>query len=258
MSAVAAVEQVEHSAAAPPALSVGEVSHSFAGRPVLNEVGFSVPAGSFTLLLGLNGAGKTTLFSLITRLYHSASGTIRVFGHDLRREPLAALACIGTVFQQMTLDLDLTVEQNLFYHASLHGMARRDAAPRIAEELERAGLAERRRDKVRQLSGGQRRRVELVRALIHDPGLLLLDEPTVGLDVQSRRFLLDHVRRLCTEKAVGVLWATHLVDEAAMDCRVVLLRRGRVVSAGTAAELVRHAGMRDLAPTLDRLLREEQ
>jgi ABC-2 type transport system ATP-binding protein len=258
MSAAAALERAGQTAVAAPALSVAEVSHSFAGTPVLNEVSFSVPTGSFTLLLGLNGAGKTTLFSLIMRLYHSASGTIRVFGYDLRREPLAALACIGTVFQQMTLDLDLTVEQNLFYHASLHGMARRDAAPRIAVELERAGLAERRRDKVRQLSGGQRRRVELVRALIHEPGLLLLDEPTVGLDVQSRRFLLDHVRRLCAEKGVGVLWATHLVDEAAMDCQVVVLQRGRVVKAVAAAELLRQAGARDLAPALDCLLREEQ
>ena len=153
-----------------PALSVEGIGHSFGGRRVLDDVSFTVPAGSFTVLLGLNGAGKTTLFSLITRLYHGTSGTIRVLGHDMRREPLAALAQIGVVFQQPTLELDLSVEQNLFYHASLHGLSRAATAPRIAEELVRAGLLERRRDKVRQLSGGQRRRVELARALTHDPG----------------------------------------------------------------------------------------
>ncbi len=258
--AIAAAPPRETAAALPgaapiPALSVAGVGHAFAGREVLSDVSFSVAPGGFTLLLGLNGAGKTTLFSLIARLYYSASGTIRVFGHDIRQEPLAALASLGVVFQQMTLDLDLSVEQNLFYHAALHGLSRRAAAPRIEEELERAGLADRRHDKIRQLSGGQRRRVELARALVHRPRLLLLDEPTVGLDVQSR-LLLDHVRALCAERNTGVLWATHLVDEATADCRIVLLRRGRVVTAAPAAQVAGAAGNLGLAAALERLLRE--
>ena len=258
MSAVEAarVQVSAAEAASVPALSVQGVSHAFGSRKVLDEVSFSVAPGEFTLLLGLNGAGKTTLFSLITRLYYSSSGQVGVYGHDIRREPLKALALIGVVFQQPTLDLDLTVEQNLYYHASLHGMSRRAARPRIDEELARADLADRRRDKVRQLSGGQRRRVELVRSLVHEPRLLLLDEPTVGLDVQSRRFLIEHVRGLCAERRVGVLWATHLVDEASPDCRIVLLRRGRVVTAAPAAELLREAGNLDLPALLDRMLRE--
>jgi len=258
MSAVKAASVYAPGTEAAPvaALSVEAVSHAFGSRQVLEDVSFSVPPGEFTLLLGLNGAGKTTLFSLITRLYNSASGTIGVYGHDIRREPLKALALIGVVFQQPTLDLDLTVEQNLFYHASLHGMSRRNARPRIEEELARADLADRRRDKVRQLSGGQRRRVELVRALVHEPRLLLLDEPTVGLDVQSRRFLIEHVRGLCADRGVGVLWATHLVDEASLDSRIVLLRQGRVATAAPATELVREAGNRDLAAVLDAMLRE--
>jgi ABC-2 type transport system ATP-binding protein len=149
----AAEEPATAPARVPAALTVEGVSHAFGDRPVLRDVSLSVPPGGFAILLGLNGAGKTTLFSLITRLYYGASGRISVWGHDLHAEPLAALACIGIVFQQMTLDLDLTVEQNLVYHAALHGMERRAAAPRIAEELERAGLIERRRDKVRHLSG---------------------------------------------------------------------------------------------------------
>lgn len=239
-----------------PALAVEGVSHAFGSRQVLADVTFSVPPGAFTLLLGLNGAGKTTLFSLITRLYYSANGRISIYGHDIRRESLPALALVGVVFQQPTLDLDLSVEQNLFYHASLHGMSRRAARPRIKEELERASLADRRGDKVRQLSGGLRRRVELVRALLHNPQLLLLDEPTVGLDVQSRRFLIEHVRGLCAERGTGVLWATHLVDEASPDCRIVLLRRGRIVTASPAAELIGQAENRDLAALLDGMLRE--
>ena len=149
------------------ALAVTGLSHSFGTAKVLDQVGFALQPGDFTELLGLNGAGKTTLFALVTRLYHSGTGSIAVFGHDVQHRAAAALAAMGVVFQQPTLDLDLTVEQNLFYHASLHGMSRAQAAPRIEAELNRIGLLERRRDRVRQLSGGQRRRIELARALIH-------------------------------------------------------------------------------------------
>ncbi|MBC7801819.1 MAG: ATP-binding cassette domain-containing protein, partial [Gemmatimonadaceae bacterium] len=177
-------------------------------------MGFTIQPGDFTVLLGQNGAGKTTLFALITRLYHASHGRIAVFGTPFRDNAAAALARMGVVFQQSTLDLDLTVEQNLAYHAALHGMAGAVAAPRIRDELTRVGLADRARDRVRLLSGGQKRRVELARALLHGPALLLLDEPTAGLDMESRGFLLDHVRRLCREQGLAVLWATHLIDEA--------------------------------------------
>lgn len=240
-----------------PALEVAGISHSFGKRRVLNDVSFAVHRSDFTVLLGLNGAGKTTLFALITRLYHSRHGRIAVFGHDIQRDPLAALARMGVVFQQPTIDLDLTVEQNLFYHASLHGMSRRIAAPRIADELERVGLTSRRRDKVRQLSGGQRRRVELARALVHDPAMLLLDEPTVGLDIESRRFLLEHVRMLCRTRGLAVLWATHLIDEAADDSRVIVLHRGSVLAQGVVRDVVAANGQANLRDTFDRLVKAD-
>jgi ABC-2 type transport system ATP-binding protein len=243
---------------APPALRVEGLSHAFGERQVLGDVSFSVAPGDFTVLLGLNGAGKTTLFALITRLYYSGQGAIAVYGHDIRREPLAALARIGVVFQQPTLDLDLSVEQNLFYHSSLHGLRHTRAADRIAEELDRTGLAERRRDKVRELSGGLRRRVELARALVHEPQLLLLDEPTVGLDIASRQFLLDHVHHLCRDRGLGVLWATHLIDEAGADDQVVVLHRGRVLASGTTAEVIGRVGGDDLKGAFDRLTRAER
>jgi ABC-2 type transport system ATP-binding protein len=224
------------------ALAVRGLSHAFGKRQVLSEVGFSIRPGEFTVLLGLNGAGKTTLFSLITRLYDHRSGAIQVFGKSVRNESTAALERMGVVFQQLTLDLDLTVEQNLYYHASLQGLSRRAAAERIAIELERVGLSERRKEKVRQLSGGQRRRVEIARALLHRPSLLLLDEPTVGLDIASRRFLLDHVRKLCREDGLAVLWATHLIDEVGEGARVIVLHEGRVLAAGTLSEVLAATG----------------
>ncbi len=229
-------------AAVTPALDVAAVSHSFGSVKALDEATFSVAAGSFTLLLGQNGAGKTTLFSLITRLYNNRSGAIRVYGFDVRRQPSEALARIGAVFQQRCLDLDLTVAQNLHYHAALHGIGRRAAAARIAAELARQGLAERANSKVRQLSGGQMRRVELAQALLHEPRLLLLDEPTVGLDIGSRQGLVDHVRHLCRESNIGVLWATHLIDEVGDDDRVVILHQGRVLAHGPVETVNRAAG----------------
>jgi ABC-2 type transport system ATP-binding protein len=236
------------------ALAVRNISHSFGTRKVLDDVSFTISAGDFTVLLGLNGAGKTTLFALATGLYHSRDGSIAVYGADLRTKYLKALAKIGAVFQQSTLDLDLTVEQNMFYHAALHGIAKSVAGPRITAELERIGLAERRRDHARQLSGGQRRRVELARALIHNPSLLLLDEPTVGLDIESRQFLLDHVRKLCVERGMAVLWATHLIDEADQNSKVVVLHKGKILANGSATDVISTSGEASLRGAFDRLV----
>jgi len=154
-------------AAAPaniPALAIEGLSHSFGARKALDGAAFAIGAGSFTVLLGPNGAGKTTLFSLVTRLYNNRVGSIRVFGFEVRDQPSEALARIGAIFQQRTLDLDLTVADNLRYHAALQGMSRRDASSASKPELGRAGLLDRLKDKVRSLSGGQMRRVEIAGA----------------------------------------------------------------------------------------------
>jgi ABC-2 type transport system ATP-binding protein len=230
----------------PDALDVVGVTHAFGARKALDDVSMNAPAGSFTALLGLNGAGKTTLFSLITRLYDNRSGAITVLGHDVRREPAKALSRLGVVFQARTLDLELTVLQNLLYHAALHGIGRGEAKRRGLAVLERVGLAARAKDKVRALSGGQMRRVEIARALLHGPSLLLLDEPTVGLDIGSRRSLIAEVRRLIEEDGIGVLWATHLVDEIEAADRVVVLHRGKVLARGTIAELRQRTGVQDV------------
>jgi ABC-2 type transport system ATP-binding protein len=229
-------------AAEVPALSVEHVSHSFGKVKALDDVSFTILPGSFTVLLGPNGAGKTTLFSLVTRLYNTRSGSIRVYGFEVRRQPLKALARIGAVFQQRSLEMDLSVSQNLHYHAALHGIARGEATRRIATELERQGLSDRVDSKIRQLSGGQIRRVELAQALLHQPRLLLLDEPTVGLDIASRQGLIDHVRHLCAADSIGVLWATHLIDEIGAEDQVVILHKGRIMAQGDVGAVTRDTG----------------
>jgi ABC-2 type transport system ATP-binding protein len=220
------------------ALLVRGVSHRFGSVLALDDVSLAVPRGGFVVLLGPNGAGKSTLFALITRLYDNVTGEIRILGHDVRRQPAAALQQLGVVFQSRSLDADLTALQNLAYHAALHGIGRGPAQRRALDALAKVGMADRATAKVRTLSGGQARRVEIARALLHDPACLLLDEATVGLDVASRESVLGIVRGLVKEKGVGVLWATHLVDEVAGDDRVVLLHKGRVRFAGLVPDLL--------------------
>jgi ABC-2 type transport system ATP-binding protein len=228
---------------AAPALEVEGLSYAYT-RAVraLDGVTFDVPAGRFAALLGPNGAGKTTLMALVTRLFSAAEGRIAVCGRDIGREPRAALAAMGVVFQRLTLDLELGVEQNLRYAASLQGIPPRVARERIAEAARRLGLEDRMRARVRTLSGGYRRRVELARALLHKPRLLVLDEPTVGLDIDSRRAIVEHVHGLCREEGLAVLWATHLIDEIWPGDRVVVLHRGRVRAAGSVEEVAASAG----------------
>jgi ABC-2 type transport system ATP-binding protein len=244
---------VGHDAAATPALSISAVSHSYGARRALIDVDFTVAPASFTALLGLNGAGKSTLFSLVTRLFAIQAGGIRIFGHDIGQSPGEALRLMGVVFQPRTLDLDLSVMQNLLYHAALHGIGRRDARLRSEEVLSRIGLADRAGSKVRDLSGGQMRRLEIARALLHRPRLLLLDEATVGLDVKARADILGHVRHLITEQGIGVLWATHLFDEIIPSDNLVILHQGRVLARGEVARVLEEAGARDVNSAFMRL-----
>ena len=217
-------------------LEARAVRKAYGARPALKGVDLAVHVGEFVALLGPNGAGKSTLFQLLTGLFDADAGELRVCGEDMRRTPVRALGRIGVVFQQMTLDLDLSVEANLVFHARLHGIGGAESRARIADVLARVGLAERRADRVRELSGGNRRKVELARALLHRPAVLLMDEATVGLVPASRRHLLDEVLAL-RAAGVGVLWATHLVDEAEAADRVLVLHRGELLAAGPPAGL---------------------
>jgi ABC-2 type transport system ATP-binding protein len=236
-----------------PALEVERVSHRYGARIALQDVSLTVRRSSFTVLLGLNGAGKSTLFSLITRLYAIRSGQIRIFGHDVASEPGAALSKLGVVFQSRALDIDISVRQNLMYHAALHGIAKRRAGELIAQVLDRVAMTDRGHDRVGNLSIGQMRRIEIARALLHQPRLLLLDEPTVGLDIKARADILDHVRRLSTVEGIGVLWATHLIDEAVAGDDVVVLHKGKILADGAIGEVVGNCGGADLRDAFSRL-----
>lgn len=213
----------------------------------MQSLTFGLERGSFVALLGPNGAGKSTLFQVLTGLFAADEGDVEVAGLSLRREPRRALAHIGVVFQQQSLDLDLSVARNLQFQADLQGLPRALAAERIAQDAARFGLGNDMARPVRELSGGNRRKVELVRALLHRPDLLLMDEATVGLDPKSRRDLLDSLHDEVRQRGVTVLWATHLVPEAEGADRVLVLHRGQLLADGTPAEVTRALG----GPTLE-------
>lgn len=224
------------------ALSIENLSFSYNSKKALDDVNFKIRSGECTLLLGPNGAGKSTLFSLITRLYDTRDGHIELCGFDIKQQTRKALAKLGVVFQQTTLDMDLTVMQNLRYHTALHGMGRKLAMQRIQAELERLSMYDRRFEKIRRLNGGHRRRVEIARALLHKPSLLLLDEPTVGLDMPSRFAIVEYVHRLVADEKLAVLWASHLIDEVYPDDHVIVLHKGKIKANGTVDDVLAMTG----------------
>ncbi len=236
------------------ALQIKNVSHNFGSFKALDNVSLDINSGDFTVLLGLNGAGKTTLYSLITRLYNNNSGTIKIYGFDVRENSVNALKNIGVVFQQPTLDLDLSVKENLQYHSALHGISSSEANKRIDKEISRIKLDERVKSKVRALSGGQRRRIEIARSLLHKPKLLLLDEPTVGLDIGSRQMILKHVKNLCKKNNMAVLWATHLIDEIDKGEKVIVIDKGKVVESGAVSRIVKKTKTKNIREAFNKLV----
>jgi len=226
-------------------LTVRDLRFSYGAKEALKGVSFALPMGRFCALLGPNGAGKSTLVALLTRLLVAPESQITIAGHDLRHAPGKALGALGVVFQQPTLDLDLTVRQNLAYFAALHGVPRREVPARVARVLERLGMAERAGEKVRALNGGHRRRTELARALLHDPKVLLLDEPTVGLDAAARASIVAHVHDLAAQEGICVLWATHLTDEVRDSDHLLVLHQGEILADGRCGEIRGDAGLSD-------------
>lgn len=222
-------------------LSAQELHKSYAGKPALQGVSLNLHAGEIVALLGPNGAGKSTLLQLLTGLFSPDQGQIHVLGYDMRLHASRALAGLGVVFQQSALDLDLSVEANLLFHTDLHGLARSLARQRIAGELELADMSAQAKAMVRSLSGGTRRKVELVRALLHRPRVLLMDEATAGLDMASRQQLLAAVRLLARDQGVAVLWATHLAEEVKVADRLILLDKGTVRFSGSTGDFMKNA-----------------
>ena len=225
-----------------PALDVRGLSKSYGRIKALDDISFAAERGAVTALLGLNGAGKTTLFQILTGLFVADSGTVRVLDNDFAANPTAALASMGLVFQQQVLDLDLTVMHNLAFYAGLHGLRGTAAKNAIARCLLQLGLGELGARKVRELSGGTRRKLEIARALLTSPDILLLDEPSSGLDTGSRRALVADLFTLARERNLAVLWATHLVQEIEEAAKVIVLHRGRITAAGSPSDLIARSG----------------
>jgi ABC-2 type transport system ATP-binding protein len=218
-------------------LSVKNSGKKYGAKWALQDVSFKLKAGQFCALLGPNGAGKSTLFQLLTGLFVPDEGKIFIDQIDLHKQPAKALARIGVVFQQQALDLDLSVRRNLKFHADLHGLKKSICAERVSIDCAAMGLSADLDRPVRELSGGTRRKVELVRALLHRPGLLLMDEATVGLDPKSRKDILSAVFQDVRQRDTAVLWATHWVEEAVDADKLLLLHQGKLIAEGSPAEV---------------------
>ncbi len=225
-------------------LSVKGVSKSYGKQIALDDVSLQISGGEFVVLLGPNGAGKSTLFQLLSGLFLPDEGSIHIDGQDLQHNTITALAKLGIVFQQITLDLDLSVNRNLKFHCDLYGVEQ--AKSKITDGINRFELHDVQNKTCRTLSGGNRRKVELIRSLLHHPSILLMDEATVGLDPASRESLLQEVHKLCKEQGLSVVWATHLVDEAAYVDKVIILHQGKVLQQGSPQSIIEASGQDDL------------
>lgn len=224
------------------AVQVDQLSFSYGERKALDKVDFEVSRGEIFGLLGPNGGGKTTLFRILSTLLLPESGTARIFGRDVTLEPLEVRRNIGVVFQNQSLDRRLSVEENLGYQGMLYGITGDALKKRIAAAVERTGVADRLKDKVEELSGGLRQRVELAKSLLHQPQLLLLDEPSTGVDPGVRLNFWRYLEAMRADQGSTVLLTTHLLEEADKCDRLAILDRGRLIAVGTPAELKSRIG----------------
>jgi len=220
-----------------PAVELRDLRQRYGDRVALDGVSLTVAPGEIVALLGPNGSGKSTLFKILATLLEPTEGSARIFGHDVRRDADAVRRQMGVVFQQPSIDKLLSVEENLLHHGALYGLARATLRTRVAAMLERFGLTERRGERVGRLSGGLARRVELAKALVVGAEVLLLDEPSTGLDPLARREFLAHLGELRDRDGITVLLTTHHLDEAERADRVAILDRGRLVTLGAPEEL---------------------
>lgn len=229
-----------------PVLDLRDVRKSYGKTVALKGVTFSIDRARIIGLLGPNGAGKSTLFQIAAGLFAPDSGTVSVFGLDYRKSASQILSRLGVVFQARAIDLDMTVVANLRFHASLFGLNRSAATERINEVGALLEITDMMDKPVRTLSGGNQRRVEVARAMLNRPELLLMDEPTVGLDPTTRRLLVSHLHQVREKNGTSILWATHIVEELEDADHIVLIRSGEIVGEGTPAELIARTGTTDL------------
>jgi ABC-2 type transport system ATP-binding protein len=224
------------------AITVENLTHTYGTRCALDNVNFTVARGEIFCLLGPNGSGKTTLFKILSTLMPPTSGSVNILGFNLKTETKAVRKLLGVVFQHPGLDIKLTVTENLRHHGHLYGLTGKSLKFRISELLEQFGISDRSHELVEKLSGGLQRRVEIAKAMLHSPQVLLLDEPSSGLDVGVRRQLNDYLNGLVETEDVLILLTTHLMDEAELCDRVGILDTGKLVALGTPDELKAQIG----------------
>jgi ABC-2 type transport system ATP-binding protein len=227
---------------APAVISVQDIVHRYEGRTALDGVSFDVQPAEIFGLLGPNGSGKTTLFRILSTLMKPTAGRAFVMGHDAAKEPAALRREIGVVFQAQSIDEKLTAYENLWHQGHLYGLHGAPLKKRITEILGRVGLADRSGELVETFSGGMSRRVELAKGLLHHPSVLLLDEPTTGLDPGARRDLWQYLKALRDDERVSVLVTTHLMEEAERCDRLAIFNEGKLVALGTPADLRHEIG----------------
>src|SRR6266852_5914085 len=229
-------------AATPPVISVQDVVHRYDGRTALNGVSFEVHPAELFGLLGPNGSGKTTLFRILSTLMIPSGGRAVIMGHDAAKEPNQLRRQIGVVFQAQSIDVKLTAAENLWHQGHLYGLHGAALKSRIQEMLGRVGLSDRAHEKAETFSGGMQRRLELAKGLLHHPAVLLLDEPTTGLDPGARRDLWQYLQVLRDQERVTVIVTTHLMEEAERCDRLAILNEGKLVALGAPTELKREIG----------------
>ncbi|HUB80893.1 MAG TPA: ABC transporter ATP-binding protein [Bryobacteraceae bacterium] len=218
-------------------IQVQNLTHRYGDRVALSNVSFEVKKGEIFGLLGPNGGGKSTLFRILSTMMVPTGGQAFIAGHDVVRDPAAVRRQVGVVFQTQSLDKALTVEENLRAQGHLHGLSGAVLRERMEGAMKRLGLLDRRKDLVDTLSGGLRRRVEIAKALLHRPQVLLMDEASTGLDPAARRDVSRHVENLRQGEGVTILLTTHILEEADRCDRLVLLHQGKIVSQGSPDEL---------------------
>jgi ABC-2 type transport system ATP-binding protein len=233
---------LKESPAVSPVISVCDLAHRYGNRAALNGVSFDVRPAELFGLLGPNGSGKTTLFRILSTLMVPLGGRALIIGHDAAKDPSQLRREIGVVFQSQSIDVKLTATENLRHQGHLYGLRGHELAKRINTMLERVGLADRAREKAETFSGGMQRRLELAKGLLHGPRVLLLDEPTTGLDPGARRDVWQYLRMLRDQEQVTVLVTTHLMEEAERCDRLAVLNEGKLVALGTPTELKREIG----------------
>jgi ABC-2 type transport system ATP-binding protein len=224
------------------AIEVLGLHKHFGALPAVQGVSLNVRAGEILSLLGPNGAGKSTTISMLAGLLQPDSGDALIMGHSIRREPAAAKAALGVVPQDIALYPDLSARENLEFWGKMYGLRGARLKARVDEVLAVIGLADRQRDHVGKFSGGMKRRVNIGVALLHQPQVVIMDEPTVGIDPQSRRHILDNVKEL-NRQGMTVLYTTHYMEEAAeLSDHIAIIDAGRIIAYGSHAELIRLVG----------------